>query len=125
MDLVRWTFQDSAMTYTLEVNPKDGGSPRLERSVSHKASTAPDGVTTMFEGRRKIPTYTISGAVYSQAQYYAMIGLFAKRNQLQLTDDLGRVVDIYITKLTAQRVNSHHYPWKHTYTVDYLELNWA
>jgi hypothetical protein len=51
-----------------------------------------------------------------------MIEWFNKRYPIEVTDDLDRILTIYITTFEPKRVRSATYPWKHTYSVKYLVL---
>jgi hypothetical protein len=125
--VVKWTFTDPVLseTYTFDVNPNAGGTPPLEKSIQYLNTSAPDGKTLAFEGRSTAQTSSFSGTILEESQYTVFEDWYRKRNQIYMTDDLGRSYTIYITKFEAQRVRARSHPWKHTYTVTYFILDWA
>lgn len=126
MSVTRWTFEDLVLDeeYQFEINPNDDGSPVLAKHVNYQNTCAPDGKTLVFEGRDEPQTGAFSGTILSEDHYDAMVTWFKKRHQIRVTDDLGRQMWIYITKFTPKRVRSAVHPWKHTYSVDYVVLDW-
>lgn len=124
--VVKWTFYDpiADVTHTLDVNPSAGGSPDYQKSISYMNTSAPDGKTIIFEGRDKPNEMTFEGTILSEEQYNQYKTLFDIRHQVLLTDDLGREFWIYFTGYTPRRGRKVHYPWYHTYTVKYVELDW-
>lgn len=124
--VVRWVFTDptDASTYTFSINPSQGGSPQYRKTLSYQATAAPGGKVLAFEGRDQVKTYSVQGVVLEQADYEAMILWFSKRYALQVTDDLGRTFDIYITEFLPERQRSALYQYKHRYTLNYIELDW-
>lgn len=126
--VIRWTFTDptgaTPTTYLFEINPSDGGSPALKKNVIFKNTAAPDGKTLIYEGRDDPATFTFSGTLLTQTQYNAFQTWFLKRQQILLTDDLGRSYYIYITAFTPKRTRAANNPWKHTYTVEAMTLDW-
>lgn len=126
MAVVKWTFNDPTMseTYVFEVNPKQGGTPAYEKNLSYVNTAGPDGRVLAFEGRSKPQEGQFSGTILSEEQYNAMLYWFNKRNQIYMSDDLGRAFTIYITKLDAKRIRAVSHPWKHDYTVNYVILDW-
>lgn len=126
MPVVRWVFTDTFMSdsYTFAVNPREGGTPVYEKNISSQNTSAPGGKTLLFEGRDVPQQNTFSGVILEQVDLDKFIEFFNRRHQFQLTDDLGRVYEIYITKFEPTRERAVHYPWKHSYTVTYTILNW-
>jgi hypothetical protein len=120
----RWLFYDPQLgdTYTFTVNPNDGGSPQYQKTVGYQPTAAPDGALLAYEGRDQATTAEFSGSILYRQQYDAMIEWFNKRYPIEVTDDLDRILTIYITTFEPKRVRSATYPWKHTYSVKYLVL---
>lgn len=127
MARIPWQFFDPTTnaSYEWEINPNDDGSLQYEKTVNYKATAAPSGKTVIFEGRDAPKSTSFSGVVLTEAQYNAMVEWFNKRHQIQITDDLGRVFMIYITKFSPKRKLSRTYPWRHDYTCDYIIVDWA
>lgn len=123
---VKWKFDDltDSSTYTFEINPNEGGSPQYKKTIQTANTAAPDGKTLIFEGRDEAQQLTFSGTILSQAQYDAMVTWFNKRHQVRITDDLNRAYMVYITSFEPKRVRAVHYPYKHTYTVNYIVVDW-
>lgn len=126
MAVVRWTFMDptDSSTYEFDLNPSEGGSPTYQKTVTYSNTAGQGGRVLMFEGRDAVKQFTVSGTILREAHYNAMITWFSKRHSLILTDDLGRDFPIYITGFTATRKRSALYPYKHSYTLTYTELDW-
>lgn len=126
MARIPWIFRDLVTndTYQWEVNPNEGGSPIYEKSITYQNTSAPDGKTLIFEGRDQPATGTFSGVLLTEEQYDTLYTWWNKRHQVQIEDDLGRTFVIYITKFVPRRERARNYPWKHSYTVDYVILNW-
>jgi hypothetical protein len=126
MAVVRWTFFDplTLEEYTFGINPNTGGSRQFRKTINYQSTAAADGKTLVFEGRDEVNKMEFSGAILEQGQYDAMVTWFSKRHQIQVTDDLGRQFWIYITSFAPVRQRAIHYPWKHSYTVEYVEVDW-
>lgn len=124
--VVRWIFTDptDSSSYTFEINPNEGGSPTLKKNVLFKNTAAPNGKTLIYEGRDDPVTFSFSGTLLTQAQLEAFETWYLKRHQIVITDDLGRTFSVYITSFDPKRVRSAHIPWKHTYTVEAISLDW-
>lgn len=127
MTVVRWLFEDlttaTPATYTFEINPNEGGSLAYEKSIVTQTTSAFDGQVIVQEGQDKPLSSSFSGTILTEEGHDAMVDWFQRRHQIRVTDDLGRQMMIYITKFTPKRVRSALYPWKHTYTVDYIVLD--
>ncbi len=125
MARVAWVFYDpfEDESYSWEVNPNDADSPSYMKNVFYSSSAAPDGKIIMMEGKDEPSRVSFSGVTLTEAQYDEMIRWFNKRNQLELTDDLGRTMSIYITSFAPKRVRSTNYPWRHTYSVEAVVLD--
>lgn len=119
---IPWVISDvnTAETYSFEINPKDDGSYAYEKSITYKNTSSFSGVTVMFEGRDAPHTAQFTGTLLTEAQYNQFVFWFNKRVILHLVDDLGRSMNIYITKFVPKRKISRSYPWRHEYTCDYV-----
>lgn len=127
MAVTRWTFYDAVAneTYQFAVNPSEGGSPQNNKSISYQSTTAPNGKTIIFEGKDQPQTLEFSGTILTQAHYQTFLDWFQKRNQILVTDDLGRQMYIYITSFEPKRERAHSYPWKHSYSMKATILSWV
>lgn len=126
MAVVRWTLYDPVeiVTYTFGLNPNDGGSPQAKKRVNYQNTSAPDGMTLIYEGQDEVMQIPWSGTLLTQAEYEALWEWWDKRRQLLLTDDLGRQFWIYIQTFEPRRVRAATAPWKHTYSVTAVILDW-
>lgn len=122
--VTKWTFYDGSDTYTFEINPNEGGSPARKKTISYKSTAAPDGKTLIFEGRDQPPTIQFSGILLTEAQYDAFEEWWDKRQQVRVTDDLGREYWIYIDSFDPKRVRARSYPWKHQFSITATILDW-
>lgn len=114
----RWTITDPAAgTLTFLVNPNAGGSLARKRNFTYQNTAAPGGRTLVFEGRRDVQVYEVSGTLLSQAEYEFLDGLVDIANQVQITDDLGRTFWVVFNEFTPTRVRAATAPWKHTYNL--------
>lgn len=124
--VVRWTFEDpvEGETYVFHINPREGGSPSYDKTITEQNTTAPDGKTLLFEGQDQVQTLEWSGAILEQAHYDAYITWWRKRRQIKLTDDLGREYWIYITSFKPSRKRSRERAWRHDFTFSAIILDW-
>jgi hypothetical protein len=127
MARIPWQFHDPVVdeTYYWEINPNDGGYPERTKSIAYNATSAPDGQTVAFEGREAPMSFSFSGVILTQTQFEVMNTWYEKKNQIQLTDDLGRSFWIYIRTFSPRRQRSASHPWKHNYTMEAIILDWA
>ncbi len=124
--VVRWTLYDPIEldTYTFHLNPSEGGSPAFKKRTNYQNTSAPDGLVIIFEGQDEVQAITWDGTILEQAHYEALQEWWAKRTQLLLTDDLGRQFWVYLQTFEPKRVRAAHSPWKHTYTITAVILDW-
>lgn len=124
--VVKWTFYDPVIpeTYVFAVNPSEGGTPTYQKTIQFQNTSGPDGKVLIFEGRDEPKTLQFTGTILEESQYVALLGWFEKRRQILVTDDLGRQTWVYIRSFEATRQRAIHYPWKHTYTVSAVVLDW-
>jgi hypothetical protein len=123
----RWVFEDlvTLESWTMDVNPRDGGAPQYQKNVSYQATAGEDGKTLAFEGRDSPLTSEFSGVVLTETMYNTFLTWYQKRHQVQITDDLDRVFMIYITGFNPKRKWSTTHPWRHDYTCTYTVIDWA
>ena len=131
MSRVSWEFYDPAgndgagETYYWVINPSGGGYPSRSKGIAYNVTAAPDGQTVAFEGREAPMSLSFTGTILYESQFNTMTDWFNKRNQIRLTDDLGRQFWIYIKTFNAERVRAASHPWKHSYTMEAIVLDWA
>ena len=121
MPRTAWTFYDPVddETYNWEINPNEGGYPARNKNILFEATAAPNGHTVAQEGRDTQETFSFSGVILTLNTW------FEKRNQILLTDDLGREFWIYIKSFNPTRQRSAKYPWRHNYTIDAIILDFS
>jgi len=124
--VVRWKFDDltTLATYTFEINPASGGSPSFEKNLVYENTLAPNGHALIYEGQDPVRELTWEGVILTQTHYQTYVDWWDKRHQIKLTDDLGRQYVIYIKSFQPKRERAVHYPWKHSYTVTAVILDW-
>lgn len=124
--VVRWTFYDPTIpeTYTFDINPSEGGTPTRRKKIEYQNTAAPDGKVLVFEGRDEPQEFTFTGTILTEAHYTTLVNWFSKRRQIKVTDDLGREHWIYIKSFDATRQRAVHYPWKHSFTIEAVVLDW-
>jgi hypothetical protein len=117
MAVVRWVFTEPATsdTYTVEINPNDGGTPGVAKSFQFSDTCAPDGQTVVFEGRDKPQTMDLSGVILHETHLQALYEWTQKRNPIVIKDDLLREFTVVIEEFTPTRKRSALYPWKHEF----------
>ncbi len=122
--MARWAFSDDVLTetYSFDVNPNRGGTPSFEKNLTY--SSTPAGSPIVFEGRDKPRTFTISGILREEAQLNALQSWYEKDYQIEITDDLGRQFWVFITDLEFQRAQTRRWPFRHTFTMNYIEVDW-
>jgi hypothetical protein len=121
----RWTLYDPLIpeTFTFAYNPNDGGIPGYAKNITHQETTAPDGRALLMEGRDPPQELSWKGVLLTQAERDNFIHWFQKRNQVQLTNDLGEQFWIYIDRFTPTRKRSGTIPAKYEYELHAFILN--
>lgn len=124
--VVRWTFTDlsTMATHEMEVNPSDEDFPGWEKQFTYEQSTA-SGNTLVFEGRDRVRKGKFSGSIFTEAEFNTLYTWWDKRNQIRITDDLGRQQTVIFESFTPKRKRAHGLPWKHTYEMTYAVLAWS
>lgn len=127
MAVVRWVFEDpnTLDSYTLAINPSDGGAPAYQKTITYQNTAAPDGKVITFEGRDAPRKLTFSGTLLSEAEYNAFVEWWDRRYQIQVTDDLGREFSLIIESFAPHRVRARSHPWKHTYEITATIVDWV
>lgn len=125
--MTKWEFYDHVTgdTINLEVNPSDVSMTDITRSVSQQGTTSPTGKRVMFEGRRAPQTMTLDGVTFTKGQYQTFAHWANKNYQFRLTDDLGRVFWVYVTRFAPNRRANFYQPWLADYSIEVTVLDWA
>lgn len=124
MVLVRWKFDDlaTAESYTVPINPSDATGPSYQKKILYQATAAPDGSVLVFEGRDDPQKIEFSGVILDQAHYDAFVSWWKRRNQIRLTDDLGRQFICIFESFAPVRKRNAIYPYKHDYKATVILL---
>lgn len=122
----RWTVYDpvTAVTWTFPINPHAGGTPSRRKRIDSQNTSAPGGKTLLFEGQDEVQEISCDGTILDQALHDALVAWWEKRYQVQLTDDLGRVMWVYLKTFEPKRARNAERPWKHQYTITAVILDW-
>jgi hypothetical protein len=128
-----WIFYDPVEDeeYSMPVNPNvDSSSLGVQKSNSYAVTagsyysdTAENpgsyyNVTLIYERNDDVKKFNFSGNIYSATEYYQLLYWANKRNYFQITDDLDRTFDVYITGFNIERLRSRRFPWKHSYNLE-------
>lgn len=126
MTLVRWTFHDPVedVTFTVPMNPKEGGTPPNRKKILYEATTAPDGRAIVYQGQQDPKPIEWSGTILSEAHLDAMNEWTDKSRQIKVTDDLNRESWIIIRDFVPKRQKSWSHPWKHDFTLTAIIVDW-
>lgn len=127
MALVRWKLFDpvESVTFTFQLNPQSGGSPSFKKRINYQNTSAPGGLTLIYEGQDEVREIEWEGVILEQAHYEALYLWWDRRRQLLLTDDMGREFWVYLQTFEPKRVRSALHPWKHTYSMKAVILSWS
>lgn len=125
--VVKWQFHDASLgeTYTFDINPNDDGWPGYKKNFTYAKTTAPNGNVVMFEGRDDPRKGTFKGVLLYESQLNALVSWYQKRNQITVTDDLGRSFTIIIESFEATRRWTVSHPWKHDYSMGFIVVDWT
>lgn len=122
---VRWTFADvwkkgpKPWTWTVDVNPNDGGSPNAQKQVLAAQNAGPNRGIILQEGSMGVATLGFSGVMLTQHHYETFEFWYSKRLILDLTDDLGRTFRGLMVNFTPTRTRRAFNPWFHTYNCEF------
>lgn len=125
MARIAWVLTDptDSSSYSFEVNPLNANTPTVEKTITEMASSASSGLPILFEGANKAGKMSISGTLLSQEQFDALNLWNDKRKTILVTDDLGQQWTMYMVRLTMNRVRNTSFPWKHTFNIDYVQVD--
>jgi len=124
--VVRWVFSDyqsqgpSPYTYTLAVNPNEGGTPTIQKNISIQNNVGPTRGAILQEGQNGAPEMSFSGIILEQAHLEALEFWFDKRIPIEITDDLGRKMRGIFSRWEPTRARRAFNPWYHTYTAGFI-----
>ena len=126
MARVAWVFSDpvSLDSYSFEINPVEGPNLSYVKTFQYTNTSAPDGKVIVFEGRDNPQKFVCSGTLLSEAQLNALVSWWDRRNQIDVTDDLGRTFSIIIESLETTRQRAIHHPWKHAWNLTATIVDW-
>lgn len=108
-----------AARYTVEINPDDGGSPNVTKSMTITANLGPNRMGLVQEGSNSVPTLNFSGVILTQTHYEALELWYDRRVLIKVTDDLGRVFLGIFSAYAPTRSRRPFNPWFHTYTAEF------
>jgi hypothetical protein len=123
--VVRWVFNDyrsqglSPYTYTVAINPNEGGSPTVQKNMTALSNVGPSRGAILQEGQSSAPELTFSGVILTQAHYEALEYWFDKRIAIEITDDLGRKFRGVFSRWEPSRTRRAFNPWYHTYSAGF------
>lgn len=122
---VKWVFTDywetgpTPFTYVWEINPNDGGSPVVQKTMAIMQNSGPNRVNIIMEGPSQAPLVDFSGVILEQSQYETMELWYNRRVLIKLTDDLNRQFFGIFSKWTPKRVRRASNQWYHTYDAEF------
>lgn len=121
----RWQLYDptTSTTWTMSSNPSECSSPPRKKRITEEGTSATNGQVILFEGQDEVQRIEWAGEILDEASYELWTYWFAKRHQVRLTDDLGRVMWVYLESFTPKRVRSALMPWRHSYTAEAIILS--
>jgi hypothetical protein len=130
---IPWRLYDPAEDeeYLMPVNPNsDTSSVGVQKSTgystlvgSYFSDTAENpgsyyNVNIVYERPDEIKKFNFSGIIYNSNEYYQLLYWANKQNFFELTDDIDRTFEIYITSFKIERLRSRRFPWKHKYDME-------
>jgi hypothetical protein len=122
---IPWIFEDipTGNVYEFAINPNAATMPAIQKNVTTQYTAS--GKPINFEGRQSVPTISFSGTILHEAHLEAMESWAAKKNQVSLSDDLGRKYFVVITSFSATRNYNSEFPWRHEYNADAVVISWV
>lgn len=120
-----WTLYNPATSvgYDWEVNPQTFKVTKVKKSINTDPTAA--GQRLYYEGRPQPVALSFSGVVLTEHQLQQLYAAADTRNQIMITDDLGRTYWFYITNLQVSRQLKRYNEWYHTFSVDAIVLDWT
>ena len=118
MSTVRWKFTDvrTGLSYDMEINPNDGGTPGFMKAVAVNNPIGPGRRAIFSEGRIQPDPMEFSGVILTQTQLENMQTWALKRTLIQIEDDLFRTFQGVLSVWKPQRSRRAFNPWYHTYS---------
>lgn len=108
-------YHQTPVTYTMEINPNDGGSPSISKSVLMTQSVGPNRVNILQEGQSQAPVLQFSGIILGQDELESLEYWYDKRIFIKVTDDLGREFYGVFSTFAPHRQRRVSNFWYHTY----------
>lgn len=126
MPRVAWSLTDnssgSPVVYDFQVNPNTFKPPGRIPSIQQNQSSAPNGVTILFQGRDEAPAGQMGGFIHTEAQFNDINEWGNKQFPLILTDDQSTTWEILITGFNLTRLRRAINQWRYDYTIDFISL---
>jgi hypothetical protein len=122
---MKWELYDpqTGESYSFLINPLSWNlNPLVKNMTNQPASHGSRQIS--FQGRNQPQTMTFSGTILEESEYSALQRWANKRNQVKLTDDLGRIMWIYIMRFSPQRQLSPNNPFYFSYSIEATILDW-
>lgn len=122
---VRWKFDDvwhkgpTPYSWTVDINPNEGGSPTVTKTLTVSQNQGPRRGIILQEGHQSVPVLSFSGVMLTQQHYETFELWYSKRILLDLTDDLGRKFRGILNSFAPTRTRRAFNPWFHTYTAEF------
>lgn len=122
---MEWELYDpqSGEIYEFLINPSSFNTNAVSKNVSFQP-TAHGGRSIAFQGRNQVQTISLSGTILEESEYLALQRFANKRSQIRLTDDLDRVMWIYITSFAPTRQLHPNHPFYFSYSLQATILDW-
>lgn len=120
--VTRWVFRDlyqkglAPYSYTVHINPNEGGSPTVTKNMTILSNTGPNRAAIAQEGQSSMPEISFSGVILEKAHYEALEYWYSKRILIEITDDLGRVFRGIFSRWEPNRQRRAFNPWYHTFS---------
>jgi hypothetical protein len=77
-----------------------------------------NNVTLIYEGPDEINRFNFSGIIYTELEYINLFSWANRTNIIELTDDIGRIFEVYVVSFSTERIRSRKFPWKHSYNME-------
>lgn len=124
MALVQWKLTDNSFAIPVElvfeINPKEHEPPDHEKNITQERAVASNGQPILMQGPDNVPKGSFTGIINSQSFHDNLNAWVRKFYPLTLTDDLGNVYIIHISKYKETRLRRALHPHRYDYTVDYM-----
>jgi hypothetical protein len=121
---MRWTLHNpvTSTTITWPLNPREGALPNREKTYTAMGPTSPYGTQIVFQGRDKPITMSFSGGILEKSHYLFFSNWYDVPNEVTVTDELGNVFTMWLTKFQPKRKNRHSHAWAGEYEIEVLVL---